>query len=93
VPTTPQSAVALSLAPLGTTPVAVFPPYVVPRTVPSSTVIFAENPTALIQALRRSLTLSVAKYVKKTPSKLQDSFTYSKLLINIYKSLNVMQKT
>ena len=49
-----QAAAALSLAPLGTVPVAVFPPYATPRTLPSISVIFAENPTVVISAAKRS---------------------------------------
>ena len=36
---------ALALTPAGTIPVAVFPPYAIPRTVPAVTVIFKETQT------------------------------------------------
>ena len=53
VPTTPQATTAIGLAPVGTTPVAIFPPYATPRTVPSVSVVFAENPALIIS--KRSL--------------------------------------
>ena len=41
----PQTlAIALTLVPLGLTPVAVFPPYNTPRTTPAVSVIFSEDP-------------------------------------------------
>ena len=36
--------VAIDLVPAGLPPIAVFPPYIKPRTVPGVSVIFAENP-------------------------------------------------
>ena len=53
MPTTSQAATAIGLAPLGTVPVAVFPPYATPRTLPAISVIFAENP-AIVPITRRS---------------------------------------
>ena len=42
---TPQTlATAQTLVPPGLTPIAVFPPYNIPRTIPAVTVIFAEDP-------------------------------------------------
>ena len=41
----PEQEMALALAPVGTIPVAVFPPYAIPRTVPAVTVIFKETQT------------------------------------------------
>ena len=35
---------AIGLVPAGLPPIAVFPPYIKPRTVPAVSVIFAENP-------------------------------------------------
>ena len=35
---------AIDLVPAGLPPIAVFPPYIKPRTVPGVSVIFAENP-------------------------------------------------
>jgi len=58
VPTTPQATTAISLAPVGTTPVAIFPPYATPRTVPSISVIYAENPSLLIS--KRTLTVKTS---------------------------------
>ena len=37
-------AMAIALVPVGLTPIAVFPPYTKPRTVPAVSVIFAEDP-------------------------------------------------
>ena len=37
--------VAIDLVPAGLPPIAVFPPYIKPRTVPGVSVIFAENPS------------------------------------------------
>jgi hypothetical protein len=54
VATTPEAAIAIGLAPVGTVPVAIFPPYVTPRTLPAIIVIFAENPEDVVQAGRRS---------------------------------------
>ena len=48
-----QAAAALGLAPLGTVPVAIFPPYATPRTLPAISVIFAENPAGVTAASRR----------------------------------------
>ena len=48
-----QAAAALGLAPLGTIPVAIFPPYATPRTLPAISVIFAENPDGVTAASRR----------------------------------------
>ena len=53
VATSAQAAAALGLAPLGTVPVAIFPPYETPRTLPAISVIFAENPVGAIAAARR----------------------------------------
>ena len=39
-------ATAIALVPLGLTPIAVFPPYANPRTVPTVSVIFAEDQNA-----------------------------------------------
>jgi hypothetical protein len=46
---------ALALVPLGTLPVAIFPPYATPRTKPAVSVIFAEDPSliAMNKALMR----------------------------------------
>ena len=41
---TPNGIAALALVPLGTLPVAIFPPYATPRTKDAVSVIFAENP-------------------------------------------------
>ena len=43
-PSTQTLATALSLVPLGLTPIAVFPPYDTPRTIPAVSVIFSEDP-------------------------------------------------
>ena len=43
-PSTQTLATALSLVPLGLTPIAVFPPYNTPRTIPAISVIFSEDP-------------------------------------------------
>ena len=53
VANTPQATTALGLAPPGTVPVAVFPPYATPRTLPATTVIFSENPAITVAAARR----------------------------------------
>ena len=56
VPTTPQATTAIGLALPGTVPVAIFPPYATPRTLPAISVIFAENPA--IAPITRRLHLS-----------------------------------
>jgi len=43
-PSSQTLATALSLVPLGLTPIAVFPPYNTPRTIPAISVIFSEDP-------------------------------------------------
>ena len=43
-PSTQTLATALSLVPLGLIPIAVFPPYNTPRTIPATSVIFSEDP-------------------------------------------------
>jgi hypothetical protein len=66
VATTPEAATALGLAPPGTVPVALFPPYATPRTLPAITVIFAENPAITVAAARRSdLSKKVSHYAGK----------------------------
>ena len=45
VGTSIQAQQALALAPPGTIPVSIFPPYASPRTVPAISVIFLQTPT------------------------------------------------
>ena len=42
---TPDAREAIALVPVGTIPVAIFPPYTTPRTVPAVSVIFLETAT------------------------------------------------
>ena len=45
IATNPAAAAAVALVPAGLTAVAVFPPFVTPRTLPAIAVIFSEEPT------------------------------------------------
>ncbi len=45
--TNPSAAEAIALVPAGLTPVAVFPPFATPRTVPAVAVIFSEDPATV----------------------------------------------
>ena len=65
VPSTPQATTAIGLAPPGTVPVAIFPPYDTPRTVSAISVIFAENPSIVVQTRRNSLTRKVSNFATR----------------------------
>jgi hypothetical protein len=68
VASTPQAATAIGLAPPGTVPVAVFPPYDSARTLSAISVIFAENPSIVVQTRRQSLTRKVSRFASRGKS-------------------------
>ena len=70
VPTSPQATAAIGLAPPGTVPVAVFPPYEIPRTLSAISVIFAENPASV--PITRRLFLSERISILATKGKKGD---------------------
>ena len=68
---TPQQfALAISLVPIGLTPVAVFPPFETPRTIEAVAVIFSEEPETL-RLKKRSLARKVKSYFRSARAYLE----------------------
>ena len=60
---------ALSLLPVGTVAVAVFPPYAIPRTFPAITIVFREDDTTTTRSKRRSLHYFNKPFLNHNPIK------------------------